>query len=245
MRYGFISDIHGNIEALEEAFALLTKARVDKIFSAGDIVGYGPNPSECVNLIRINKVKSVIGNHDYAVNDKYEENLFNTYAKEAIQWTRNNLSTDDLAFLKGLPFSLSHDGFVVFHGLLNSTSPFTYVLSDYEAWRCFKNMEAQLGFFGHTHIAGCFIMQTSGKIVHLSGAAHLQIEIEEGKKYLVNVGSVGQPRDGNPESALAIFDSDKMKIEIVRFSYDIEKTYAKILKAGLPSFLGERLFVGA
>jgi predicted phosphodiesterase len=244
MRYGLVSDIHGNFEAFSKALSLIEKAQVDNILGAGDIVGYGPDPSQCIHLVKEYEIKSVLGNHDCAVNNDEEASLFNTYAREAIEWERNNLSYEDLNFLKNLPLTLKENGFIIFHGLLDSVSPFTYILSDYEAWRSFNNMNVNIGFFGHTHIPGAYIMDEKGTIKFISGVKGLRIILEEGKRYLINVGSVGQPRDGNPQGAYTIFDSEKNTVEIHRFFYDIEKTYKKIISAGLPPFLGERLFIG-
>jgi len=244
MRYAFVSDIHSNFEAFTKALSLIEKANVDKIIGAGDIVGYGSDPENCIKLVRSHLIESVAGNHDYAVNNDEEKNLFNPYAKEAINWTRGVLSQEDLGFLGSLKMTIEEEAFIVFHGFLDSLSPFTYILSDYEAWRSFNNMSVDIGFYGHTHIAGAYIMEDSGNIKFVSGVKGFDINLEETKRYLINVGSVGQPRDGNPNGAYAIFDSGTNRVEIHRFSYDIETTYQKIIKAGLPAFLGERLFSG-
>ncbi|MGC8757904.1 MAG: metallophosphoesterase family protein [Caldisericaceae bacterium] len=244
MRYAFISDIHGNLEALHRALSLIDEAHIDAIICAGDIVGYGPDPDRCAGLVKSRSLMSVLGNHDLAVNDIDSENLFNKYAREAIQWTRQTLSYENALYLKSLKLTFNQGDFIVFHGSLEKSSPFTYILSDYEAWRSFNNMNGSIGFFGHTHIPGAYIMDEKGDVKFVSGVKGLRFEIQPTKRYLINVGSVGQPRDGNPKGAFTVFDSEEGSIEIRRFSYDIETTYQKIVKAGLPVFLGERLFSG-
>ena len=244
MKYAIISDIHGNLEALETALKEIKKEGVKYIFSAGDIVGYGANPEECIKLIRTKGIPSVMGNHDYAVNNVSEEELFNSYARLAIQWTRNTLSEDAKNFLSSLPFSIVKDDFTLFHGTLDEESPFNYILMPADSELSFQNLTTQVGFFGHSHVAGCFIKGENGIISYRSGIIDCEISIEEGNKYLINVGSVGQPRDGNPNGAFAIFDTDRQIVRIKRFAYDIEKASKKIIDAGLPRFLAERLFEG-
>ncbi len=244
MKYAIISDIHGNLEALETALKEIEKEGIKYIFSAGDIVGYGADPEKCIELIRSRGISSVMGNHDYAVNNTSEEELFNSYARLAIQWTRNTISEDAKNFLSSLPFSVVKDDFTLFHGALDEESPFNYILMPADSELSFQNLTTQVGFFGHSHVAGCFIKSENGIISYRSGIIDCEISIEEGNKYLINVGSVGQPRDGNPNGAFAIFDTDKRIVRIKRFAYDIEKASKKIIDAGLPRFLAERLFEG-
>ncbi len=244
MKYAIISDIHGNLEALGVALKEIKNEGVKYIFSAGDIVGYGANPEECIKLIRTKGISSVIGNHDYAINNVSEEELFNSYARLAIQWTRDILSEDAKNFLNSLPFSLIEEDVTVFHGTLDEESPFNYILMPIDSELSFQNLTTQVGFFGHSHVAGCFVMNENGIISYRSGIIDCEISIKEGNRYLINVGSVGQPRDGNPNGAFAIFDTDRRTVHIKRFAYDIEETSKKIIDAGLPRFLAERLFEG-
>ncbi len=244
MKYAIVSDIHGNLEALETALKEIEREEVKYIFSAGDIVGYGANPEECIEMLRSKGIPSVIGNHDYAVNNVPEEELFNSYARLAIQWTRNTLSKKAKNFLSSLPFSVVKNDFTLFHGTLDKEGPFNYILMPADSELSFQNLTTRVGFFGHSHVAGCFIMGENGIISYRSGIIDCEIAIEEGNKYLINVGSVGQPRDGNPNGAFAIFDTDKRIVLIKRFAYNIVKTSKKIVDAGLPRFLAERLFEG-
>jgi predicted phosphodiesterase len=244
MKYAIISDIHGNLEAFQAALNEIEKAGIKYIFSAGDIVGYGPDPEECIKIIRSRGISSVMGNHDYAVNEVSEEELFNAYARLAIRWTREKLSEEDKTFLKSLPFSLVKDEFTIFHGTLDPEEPFNYILMSDDAELSFKNMKTWVGFFGHSHSAGCFIKDSNGIISYRSGIIDCTIELDPENKYLINVGSVGQPRDGNPNGAFAIFDTDEKTVSIKRFAYDIDKTAKKIIDSGLPRFLAERLYEG-
>jgi predicted phosphodiesterase len=244
MRYAIISDIHSNIEALNEAMTIISGKKIDRVVALGDIVGYGPNPEECVNTIIKNSIVSVMGNHDYTVNFiHYEENL-NEYARAAIRWTRENISNDSKSFLKDLPFSNEIKNFTMFHGSLDELRPFAYILYPGDAAVSFSKLKTEIGFFGHSHMPGCFYTDSKGTIELIRASGNQSITLEESKRYLINVGSVGQPRDGIPRGCFVIFDSLEMSIEFIRFRYDIEAVYNKILKAGLPIFLGERLFIG-
>lgn len=244
MRYAIVSDIHSNLEALNSAVEIIDKMNIDAIFSCGDIVGYGPNPEECVNIIKKLSVDSVVGNHDYAVNHREEEELFNTYARLAIQWTRKALSLESQRFLKNLPLSIEHKDFTIFHGSLDKYNPFYYILSPEDTSVSFKNLKTHIGFFGHSHIAGYFVKSKGNRITYFPCILGCKIHLKPDEKYLINVGSIGQPRDGNPEGAFAIYDAEKQTVEIIRFAYNIETTYNKIVQIGLPRFLGERLFNG-
>ena len=244
MRYGIIADVHGNYEALKKALEVLSNENAEFIYSAGDIVGYGAEPEECVREIRKYAIQSVMGNHDFAVNSIEEEEQFNAYARLAIQWTRSKLSINSRNFLKGLPFFIENGSFTIFHGTLDAEEMFNYILMPEDATLSFKNMKTKIGFFGHSHIAGYFTLNENGLINYRSAYSDCSIILEKENKYLVNVGSVGQPRDGNPMGALAIYDTENSKVEIKRFEYDIEVAAQKIIEAGLPRFLAERLYSG-
>lgn len=245
MKIGIVSDIHSNLEAFTKALSLLSTFNIEKIYSCGDIVGYGPNPSECISLMQENKIISVKGNHDHTILSEHEEELFNSYARLAIQWTRKVLSKEEKIFLGALPLFLEADGFTFFHGMYQKSSPFRYTISDYDAWLSLKDLNTQIGFFGHSHIAGIYAMRSDGSVYFIPATRGLKLALDKNEKYIINIGSVGQPRDGNPDGAYGIFDTENNTVEIKRFSYNIEKTYKKIIEAGLPAFLGERLFIGA
>ncbi len=244
MRYAIVSDIHSNLEAMNSAVKIIDGMNINAIFSCGDIVGYGPNPEECIALIKGLSASSVAGNHDYAVNHREEEELFNAYARLAIQWTRKVISLESQLFLKNLPFFMEHKDFTIFHGSLDKNNPFDYTLTPQDASLSFRSLKTRIGFFGHSHIAGYFAESKRNGINYFPCISGCKINLQTDKKYIINVGSIGQPRDGNPEGAFAVYDVTKQTVEIIRFTYDMETTYKKIIQAGLPRFLGERLFSG-
>jgi len=244
MRWGIISDIHSNIEALNVALGTLSEEHVDRIIALGDVVGYGPNPEECVKLIRDNSIDSVMGNHDFGLNSfAYEEN-FNSYARDAIKWTRKVVSESTKSFLKTLPLFIVKENFTMFHGNLDEESPFFYITSAEDALESFNNLKTPVGFFGHSHVPGIFSIKEGEDVEYTHLNPGQKIFLKENYRYLINPGSVGQPRDGIPLGSFIIFDNQSMNVEFVRFRYDIEKVYNKIIKLGLPPFLGERLFIG-
>ena len=244
MRYGIISDIHSNIEALNEALRILSDKNVNYIISLGDIVGYGPDPEECTDAIISKSIISVMGNHDFGLNSLDYENYFNTYAREAIRWTRDKVSERTKTFIKGLPLFITKDNFTMFHGNLSEKEPFFYIISESDAIVSFSNLKTPIGFFGHSHIPGIFSMGKDTNIKYGYGEPGQKIVLKDNHKYLINPGSVGQPRDGLSKGSFIVFDDALMSVEFVRFSYDIEKVYNKIINIGLPAFLGERLFMG-
>ncbi len=244
MKIGFISDVHGNLVALSEAIKQLKEERVEFIYSSGDIVGYGPDPEQCIEIFKKNNIQSVYGNHDYAVNHPEIDARFNAYARLAVQWTRDHLSSSAKSYLKSLPLFLEKALFTLFHGSLDKQSPFSYILMPADAELSFQNLKTRVGFFGHSHIPGCFIEENNGIINYISGISGCAVHLKETSKYLINVGSVGQPRDGNPAGSFCIFDSEEKSIRIKRFTYDIDTVYSRIVESGLPQFLGERLYSG-
>ncbi len=244
MKIGFISDVHGNLVALIEALTQLEDQGIKFIYSAGDIVGYGPNPEECVNLFMERGIHSVPGNHDYAINHPEIDAEFNAYARLAIQWTRSKLSLSAKNYLNSLPLFIERENFTVFHGALDKESPFSYILMPADAELSFQNLKTQIGFFGHSHTAGCFIEEKNGIINYIPGVLGCSLSLKENKRYLINVGSVGQPRDGNPAGSYCIYDTEEKVVIIKRFTYDIDKVYSQIIESGLPRFLGERLYSG-
>jgi len=234
-----ISDIHSNLEALNAVLDDIKNRGIKKIFCLGDIVGYGANPNECVELIRGINCKSVVGNHDYGVLGKESLDYFNKYGIIAILWTKKVIKNENLKFLESLPLTIEEKikGKKVIFSHANPKSPelWEYLFPDYvdDAFDC-----GDIIFVGHSHIP--FVNSEEGNLLLHEGKIHL----DEDKKHLINPGSVGQPRDGINKASYCIFDEKDFKIEIVRVEYDIKKTYEKIIKNGLPEWLGERLFLG-
>lgn len=239
MRYAIISDIHANLEAFTTVLKHIEGAEIDKIICLGDIVGYGANPSECIALVRERGMATIAGNHDFACIGKTNINYFNTYAKEATLWTRKVTTIDDKEWLNSLPLVDYHDNFTVVHGTLYSPELFDYIQTTYDAYLSLQLLENQVCFLGHSHVPITFFQ---GEMI--SYTLNLEVPLEDDIKALVNVGSVGQPRDDNPKASFAIYDTDQKKISIVRLEYDIEKASTKIKRAGLPGPLAERLKFG-
>ena len=239
MRYGVFGDIHGNLEALNAVIGDMTAQAVDVHVCTGDIVGYGANPSEC--LSRVREIASIViaGNHDHAVAEKLSIDFFNAYAREAVIWTRRQITGEERDYLYGLPLVHQDEVFTVVHGTLNYPQMFDYIQTSYDAYLSLELLKTPVCFLGHSHVPVTFYQADS-----IDMTLENVIEIKEGMKYLVNVGSVGQPRDENPLASYAVFDSDTMIVEIRRVDYEIETASRKIIEANLPPILAERLFYG-
>lgn len=241
MRYGIFSDIHSNLEALEAVLDLFKKEGVEQTLCLGDIVGYGANPTECIERIRSLGGIVIAGNHDWACVGQMETDYFNTYAREAILWTQKQLNEEARQFLKELPISHQTKFLTLVHGSLDFPDEFRYIFDAESASRTLEISNTPICFVGHSHLPMIFSLGQDGYIRLLrSGKAKL----ENGVKLLVNDGSVGQPRDGDPRAACALFDTEKQTVEIRRIPYDIRFAQQKILQAGLPRVLASRLSEG-
>ncbi len=239
MLYAIISDLHSNLEALTAVLEDIESQKPDRIVCLGDIVGYGANPVECMKIIREKEILTIAGNHDFAVVGKTNINYFNAYAKEATLWTRKVLSETDKDFLRELPLVEYIDNFTMVHGTLYSPELFDYIQTTYDAFLSLQLLEGQVCFLGHSHVPITFFQ---GEVI--SYCQKPEVQLEKGVKALVNVGSVGQPRDENPKASYALYDSEKLKVWIRRIPYDIEAAAQKILNANLPKPLAERLHLG-
>ncbi len=241
MRYGIISDIHGNLEALTIVLEELENSNIDKYMCLGDIVGYGANPNECITLIREKTDIIIAGNHDHAAVGLTRTDNFNPYAKRAVEWTNKTLITENIEFLKGLSLNLVIDETImIVHSTPSRPEIWNYIFSTYEARREFSYYSEPIGFIGHSHQP--LIFHGDGERCYLYRDNRITINLEE--RYLINVGSVGQPRDGNPKACYCIYDNDESIVEIYRTEYDVETARQKIIDAGLPEVLGDRLIEG-
>jgi predicted phosphodiesterase len=245
VRYLIVSDLHANLEALD---AVLRDAdgRYDRAICCGDLVGYGADPNPVTDWARANCAVVVRGNHDRASSGLDDLEWFNPVARIAAVWTLENLSAGNADYIRNLPQGpILVDGFQVVHG-----SPYDedeYVLAAVEAGQAFGYLEARLAFFGHTHVQGGFIwnqsrVETIGRTGARSDRQHMEIDPE--CAYLVNPGSVGQPRDGDPRAAYAVYDSGAHMLTYFRAVYDVEAAQKKIREVGLPAILADRLSVG-
>jgi predicted phosphodiesterase len=240
VRYAIVSDVHGNLEALQAAFELI--ASTDGLLCLGDIVGYGPNPNECVELIRARATATVLGNHDVAAIDNFGLAYFNPTAREAMRWTQTVLTTENADWLNSLGYEFRVPEFLLVHGA--PVTYFEYILDKPAAARAFAATDAPLIFIGHTHIAEYYVLRPDGTIGH----KHLQqggtFALDEGSRYIVNVGSVGQPRDLNPRASFAFYEPADASVTINRFEYAISRVQEKIASVHLPDALARRLVVG-
>ncbi|RJO65603.1 MAG: metallophosphoesterase [Candidatus Omnitrophota bacterium] len=242
MKYGIFSDVHGNLEALEAVIAAYQGESIDRYLCVGDVVGYGADPCKCIEKIKsLIPVTVVAGNHDWASIDLFSVAYFNPQAAKAIEWTRRELDTAAEVFLRSLPLVHTEEVFTLVHGSLDSPHDFNYIIDGYNAEQTFIRMQTAVCFVGHSHVAGVFVKDATDRLSYLS---EYPIEIKKGNHYLINVGSVGQPRDGNPRACYCVFDTDSRKLDIRRAAYNIRSARGKIIKAGLPRFLGDRLLAG-
>lgn len=240
MRYGIFADVHSNLTAFEAVLDVLTKSNIDKFLFLGDIVGYGADPGECIRLLRELDVTCVAGNHDRAVVDLFDINRFNKTAEKVIIWTKDHISDVERLFLSGLRISEENEVFHLVHGTLDHPEDFDYMIDKYQAMKTFYAMRRKICFVGHSHVPGIFIEEKEDiKYEMVSFLA-----FEQDKRYIVNVGSVGQPRDGNAHACFCIYDEGAATIEIKRVAYDIAKAQQGILDAGLPRDLADRLATG-
>ena len=241
MRCLIASDIHGNEEALEAVMEDASLAGYDVALCLGDIVGYGASPRETIAVVRERFNTIVRGNHDTAVYDDAESFRFNKWAKAAIAWTRAELSEEDTTFLAGLPIEAVIDGVRLVHASPDDPPGWHYVVDTMGASYQFEAFREQLCCFGHTHTPLVVSLERGTLKTQQGPVVRLRPDV----RYLINVGSVGQPRDGNPHAAYGILDLESARLELRRVKYRVKRARRKILNAGLPEFLGERLIDGA
>ncbi len=239
MKYAIFSDVHANLEALEAVFADMDQQEVDEFVCLGDLVGYGGSPSEVMKLVYERVSLIVAGNHDYAISGKLSLEQFNTYAREAAEWTNEQLTEDQLDDLNTLPLLEMKEEMTFVHSTILAPEKFDYILTAYDAHMNFEEMETKVGFMGHSHIPVNFIYREN-----LHHNKDDRLDLDSDSRALVNVGSVGQPRDEDPRACYALYDSDEHLVEIRRVDYDIDTAANKIHDAGLPKLLGERLYRG-
>ena len=243
MRYAIISDIHSNLEALRAVLDRITGMKVDVTCCLGDVVGYNANPNECIDILRDERIRCLMGNHDSRAAGLEEPDDFNPSAARAVLWTREQLTPENRQFLHDLPREIRVDGSVLMHGSLNDTDQYILTANDVrDQFRILRELSppTRIGFFGHTHVRVAFSL--------LDGAIQIEqndsIRFSDDRSCLVNPGSVGQPRDGDPRAAFAVYDPDAREISFHRVEYDIRVCQDKIIRAGLPPRLAERLAIG-
>jgi len=241
LRIAIVSDIHGNLEAFEAVLAQIDEEKIDKVICLGDVVGYGPNPNECMSLARERCQTILMGNHDYACIYKPEMFFFNHFARQAIEFTLSIIKEEHLDFINQLPFLHSENDLLLVHANPLRPEGWEYILSIDEAIYYFPKFSEKICFIGHSHLPSIYVESEESKFSFIE---QREIELESNCRYIINVGSVGQPRDGNPASSFGVIDLAQQTFEIVRVAYDIEKTIDRFEKAGLPNFLAQRLRIG-
>lgn len=239
MRFAIFSDVHANLEALDAVLADARQRRCTDFVCLGDVVGYNASPRECLQRVRELDCPVVKGNHDEEVTLSASSERFNELAEDAIQWTRDQLADQDKEWLRGLPLQKRVHDFTIVHATLDTPGHWGYVFNNLDAAASFTYQRTAVCFFGHTHVPMVFVRDQG---VHHHRVEH--VRLEPAKKYLINAGGVGQPRDGNWRAAYCIYDVENHLVELLRVKYDIATAQKKIEKAGLPQLLAERLAIG-
>lgn len=240
MRYAVLSDIHGNVEALQ---AVLGDAagRTDAVVCLGDVVGYGADPVACVELLAERAQVLTAGNHEHGVTGQLDLGWFNRHARAACEWTRQRLDDDHRAYLAALPLLVELGDATLVHASPDHPEEWDYLVLPEDGYAAFSAFATRLCFVGHSHVPGVWSLGSSGPD-HVRGPVDL--ELADGRRYIVNVGSVGQPRDRDARAAYAVWDLDRSRVTIRRVDYDHGLARRKIVAAGLPRILADRLAVG-
>jgi diadenosine tetraphosphatase ApaH/serine/threonine PP2A family protein phosphatase len=243
MRYAILSDIHANLEAFHAVLARTAELGADQVLCLGDVVGYNADPNACVDIVRNKGIACIMGNHDAAACGIEEPDSFNPAARAAVLWTREVLTAENKEFLRGLPRYLQFGDMVLCHGSINDTDQ--YIFEDSDVRENLAVMETlpnspQVCFYGHTHMKAAYSI--AGGV--LSRVLSDKILLTAGTRYLINPGGAGQPRDGDPQTPFLIYDTADRTVVFHRVEYDIAACQRKILQAGLPARLAERLAMG-
>ena len=239
MKIAIFGDIHANLEALETVLADAESQGCDSYVCLGDIVGYNANPSECLEIVRSMNCPVVKGNHDEDTGGDHSLEMMNPVASQALQWTREQLTAEQREFLARMRMVRQVEDFTIVHSTLDQPNVWNYVTNKFDAMSNFSYQFTHVCFHGHTHVPRVFVRGARVQEVQPESIA-----VEEGMKYFINAGSVGQPRDGDWRASYCIYDLDEKLIYFRRLEYDIETTQKKIKAAGLPEALAKRLQEG-
>ena len=239
MRVAVLADVHGNFEALDAVLKAVRFDSPDIVLNLGDTVGYGPDPGLCLDRMKDESIFCLAGNHDHGVLGYIDETVFNYFAREALLWTREELSTSQMDFLRSLGLVSHYTDFAIAHGSLHGAELFNYIQTLFDAEMSFEALDKAAFFYGHTHIPMVFF-DTTPMTYTMEG----DVLIEDNMRVLVNVGSVGQPRDEDPRACYCIYDTGEKRVLFRRVPYEVHVTSEKILRAGLPEALALRLEMG-
>jgi predicted phosphodiesterase len=239
MRFAIFSDVHANLEALEAVLHDAKERECTDCVCLGDVVGYNANPHECLARVREMDCPIVKGNHDEQASLVESSRDFNELAEHAIEWTREQLTDEDKQWLRDLPFQRQVRDFTIVHATLDTPAQWGYVFNNLDAAASFTHQDTAVCFFGHTHVPMAFIREDGVRRLRVE-----QLTIDPSKKYFINTGSVGQPRDGDWRAAYCVYDVDSNSVEQRRIEYDLPVAQKKIIEAGLPELLAHRLGLG-
>lgn len=239
MRYGIFGDVHSNLQALEAVLGAFREQGVDQLICLGDLVGYGGDPQACLDLVRELDPHLVGGNHDWGVAGRLSLTYFNPAARAAIEWTRSQLPPETVKWLGTLEVTgMADEQIALSHSTVHDPHLFEYLVTPYDAYLSFRHLTTDLAFVGHSHVPATFFDGNPVTPVY-------EPEVElAGRRAIANVGSVGQPRDGNPDAAFGVYDQETGRLAVHRVPYDVEAAAARIREAGLPSILSDRLHLG-
>jgi len=243
MKFALFADIHANLEALEAVLEDAAKEKCTHYACLGDIVGYNANPRECLELVRGLDCPVIKGNHDEECSRETPLEGLNPLAFAALTWTREQMRDSEKEYLRGLRLVRQVTDFTIVHATLDSPGGWAYVQSKFDAMASFNYQFTAVCFFGHTHVPVAYVQNSNSRPDKVSVEDHV-IHVEAGNKYFINIGSVGQPRDGDWRASYAIYDKEAKTITVKRLDYDIGKAQEKIIAAGLPEGLAYRLDEG-
>ena len=243
MRIGIISDIHSNLEALTAVLAVLELQKPDRVMCLGDVVGYGASVNECCSLVRKTAEVTLLGNHDAAVAGRMDYSFYYDAARHALDWTASRIDPDHLEWLRSLPYGhrIEHVGFT--HGNPVDPEAYAYVFALEQARELLPHLEslADVNFIGHSHLCKAFALDQKGDVTEVVAT---RFGLRRGYKYVISVGSVGQPRDCDNRACFVTYDTEERVVEYHRVPYDIEASAQKIFDADLALNFGKRLFLG-
>lgn len=244
MRLGIFSDIHANYEALSAVLEAYRKERIDVYYCLGDTVGYGGSPNECCDLVRDLSKVTILGNHDAAVSGRMDYSYYYEAARHALDAHAAILSSDNMGWLKGLPYENRMDevGVLLCHGSPVRLEEFEYIFAPEQARECLAIYDriGHITMIGHSHLCKVFALTRTA----VEELPSMDFELDPEKKYIVSVGSVGQPRDFDNRASYTVFDTDTRRFEFKRVEYDIELAADKVLRARLERNFAHRLFIG-
>lgn len=240
MRIAILSDIHGNLEALQAVLAEVDRSGVDRFYFLGDTVGYGPSPAACIELVRGRAAVSLLGNHDAAVAGITSLEEFNEFARSAVEWTAARLAAEQIEYLRNLPYTHRAPGLLLVHASPIEPERWHYLHGLADINEHFAAFTERLCFVGHSHRPGVYAISGDGSVTRRGKSESLG----PGLRYLVNAGSVGQPRDRDPRASYVVYDAASECVEVRRVGYPVKKTQERMHAAGIPDFLIDRLGAG-